>query len=114
MSTSTHRIVLWGDVDLYRKAELQELVREFQDSESKSVSVFMGEVTFVDSVGLAFLVELRGVAQTLGGTVQVVDASESVLRLLRLVDVAGTFVVTRTDSTDLSALDVPAETYAAG
>ncbi len=114
MSTSTHRIVLWGDVDLYRKAELQELVREFQDSESKSVSVFMGEVTFVDSVGLAFLVELRGVAQTLGGTVQVVDASEFVLRLLRLVDVAGTFVVTRTDSTDLSVLDVPAETHAAG
>jgi len=102
MPTSTHRIVLWGDVDLIRNAELQGLVREFQDSGSKSVSVFMGEVTFVDSVGLAFLVELRGVAQSRGGQVQVVDAPEPALRLLRLVDVAGQFVLTRTDSSDLA------------
>jgi len=91
----TYALRLSGDVDFGRKEELREHVVEFESSSCTKATVDMGQVTFLDSTGLGFLVNLRNIAEARHGRVEVVDPPDVVLRLLRLVNLDGRFDVRR-------------------
>jgi anti-anti-sigma factor len=95
MSDSTYAFQLSGDVDFGLKDELRERAAEFESSSCPNATVDMGQVTFLDSTGLGFLVNLRNIAESRQGRVEVVDPPDVVLRLLRLVNLDGRFDVRR-------------------
>ena len=91
----TYTVVLTSEVDFGRADELRRLADAFRDSGARDVVVDLGQVTFFDSTGLAFLVSLsKGVAPR-GGTVVLLSPQEQVVRVLRLVAFDRLFEITR-------------------
>jgi anti-anti-sigma factor len=68
-----------GEIDLASVPELEERLAQ---TDGKPVWVDMGGVTFMDSKGLSALLRLRAG----GNCLRVINPSEPVERLLRLVD----------------------------
>jgi anti-sigma B factor antagonist len=88
-----HVITLTGDVDFGRRDDLDGLAAGFEASDATVARVRMADVTFLDSRGLGFLVRLRNIADARGGHVEVVEPSEPVVNLLRLVNLDGRFQI---------------------
>lgn len=86
-------IELIGDVDYGRKDELDSIAGAFEAGDQTIARVDMSKVTFLDSRGLGFLVRLRTAAEAHGGHVEIVDPTEAVTSLLRLVNLDGRFQV---------------------
>src|SRR3954465_12115536 len=68
-----------GEIDAQTAPQLEE---RLSHTSGKSLSVDMSRVTFLDSSGLSALLRLRARASSL----RVINPSEPVARLLRLVD----------------------------
>ena len=88
---SAFDIALSGDVDLAREAELEGLREAFESSGQTSTVVDLSEVTFFDSAGLNFLVALRQLAHSRGGSIVLRRPTSLVLRLLEIVGLQGAF-----------------------
>lgn len=70
-----------GEIDL----DVAPLLREvLAGSASPRVVVDLSDVTFVDSTGLAMLVETRRGVETTGGWVRLVLPQDAVLKVLRI------------------------------
>jgi anti-anti-sigma factor len=63
----TFEVRLRGEIDLARKAELHELIAAYARSMTGDALVDLGEVTFFDVTGLAFLLDLRRECRIRGG-----------------------------------------------
>jgi anti-sigma B factor antagonist len=85
-----HRIALFGDVDIARRAELGRLVSSFRRSTARQVEVDLSGVDFLDSTGLAAIFKLHRIAQTRGGRVLLLAPVRPVRRIL---DVSGAAAV---------------------
>lgn len=81
-----HRIVLFGDVDIARRAELGALVSGFRRSTARHVEVDLSAVEFLDSTGLAAIFRLQRIAQVRDGRVRLLSPVRPVRRIL---DVSG-------------------------
>ena len=82
--SDTFAILLFGEVDATREAELGELVTSFSRSESPYVDLDLTSVTFLDSTGLAAVSMLQQIARDRGGVVRLLGASRAVRRILEI------------------------------
>jgi anti-anti-sigma factor len=85
-----HRIALFGDVDIARRAELRQLVSGYRRSAAPQVEVDLAGVEFLDSTGLAAIFALQRLASTRGGRVRLIAPVRAVRRIL---DVSGAAAV---------------------
>jgi len=74
-----------GEVDIASAPTLLRLARRSLDQECMSICMDLGEVTFMDSAGLAMLERAHAEALARGGHVQVTRQSVSVRRIANLV-----------------------------
>ncbi len=88
-----HTIYLRGEIEMGRQRELLNLLDRFLDTEAKSVTVDLREVTFFDSTGCSFLVRLRKESVARGGAVTLLAPQRSVMRTLRITGLVSAFTV---------------------
>jgi anti-anti-sigma factor len=81
-----------GEIDMASADEFRDRLLDCLQR-SESVEVDLGEVTFIDSSGLAALVRLRTEAEILGKDVVLVSVSASTARLLELTGLQTLFDV---------------------
>jgi anti-sigma B factor antagonist len=77
-------ITLVGDIDCVRLPELQSAIHRFMDSCSVHAVVDLSEVTFLDSAGVGFFARLSRLAHARGGTVTVINASPTIVRVIEV------------------------------
>ena len=56
-------VKLWGEIDLVRVPELHGLVEDFLNGPAIDIVIDVGDVTFMDSTGLGFLMRLYHAAK---------------------------------------------------
>jgi len=81
---SARVIVVKGDVDLYSSPELREAITKAMPKSGGSVSVHLKAVPYMDSSGVATLVEGYRTALDTGTTFVLLAPSQSVLKVLQL------------------------------
>jgi anti-sigma B factor antagonist len=91
VSDQPYVVILTGDVDYSRKDELDGIAEQVEASSARDVRVEMGDVTFLDSSGISFLLRLRNATEARGGEVELHEPSQWVLKLVRLVNLDGRF-----------------------
>ncbi|HET7902322.1 MAG TPA: STAS domain-containing protein [Candidatus Nanopelagicales bacterium] len=78
-------LVLAGEIVFERQPELDGYLDAFRRSGSASLTLDLGDVTFIDSTGLRILFGLMALAEQRGGTVRLLSVSAPVRRTLELV-----------------------------
>lgn len=77
-----------GEVDHHRARELlAELDRQLDLQLPRSVTLDLGEVSFMDSSGIAILLRARQRVSALGGALRVVHVPEQAAKVLRAAGV---------------------------
>jgi anti-anti-sigma factor len=79
-----YRILLFGEIDLARRADLASHLEGFRASRHEDVEVDLASVRFMALTRIHFLEELSRIAQGRGGVLTVTAASHPVQRLLEL------------------------------
>lgn len=87
-------VTLWGEVDAALREQASEAM-VFLMSRDRPVVLDVGAVTFIDSSGLAFLVQVHRVCNESAIDLELLDPSSSLLELLDMLGIAGQFVVRR-------------------
>ena len=81
------RVTITGEVDHHRAREMMDVLdREIDMELPRRLTVDLGDVTFMDSSGIALLIRARQRMQELGGTADVCGAAAQARRVL---DAAG-------------------------
>lgn len=75
---------LEGEIDLHVSREVAESLRSMTSTKPKSVVVDLTKVTYLDSSGLAVLIEGMQKVQEYGGKFAVAGVQESVQHILEL------------------------------
>jgi anti-sigma B factor antagonist len=83
-STDTFMLQLRGEIDLARSGELTALIDDYDRTTARHVIIDLSEVTFCDSQGLTFLVQMNSIARERDGDVTLVNPPETVQNLLRI------------------------------
>ncbi len=78
-------VVLTGDVDRRVETELDQYLKEFDETEAVDATVDLTHVTYFGGSGVAFLTQLGRAAAARGGRVSLVQPDETLVRLLRIV-----------------------------
>ena len=86
-------IVVEGDIDLYSSPELRTAVLKAVPKATNGVEVHLGGVTYMDSSGVATLVEGLRSAKEHGKTFALVAPSTSVMKVLELARLDSVFEV---------------------
>jgi anti-sigma B factor antagonist len=84
LSAGKHVICLKGELDLNTSPQLEAALVEAEQSHAKEIVVDLGELTFVDSRGLAVLVHAAGQSATNGDQLRITPGREQVASVLRL------------------------------
>jgi anti-anti-sigma factor len=77
-------VCLKGELDLSGSPQLEAALREAEQSHAKEIVVDLGELTFVDSSGLAVLVHAAGRSATNGNQLRITPGRDQVAKVLRL------------------------------
>jgi anti-sigma B factor antagonist len=86
-------VTVEGDIDLYSSPELRKAVLKAVPRASAGVGVHLGGVTYMDSSGVATLVEGLRSAKEHGKTFALVAPSEAVVKVLELARLESVFEV---------------------
>ncbi len=84
-------IKIMGEVDFTGTPELREELHAFVSNTSGEVQVDLSELEYLDSSGLASLIELRRMLTKDGRSVKIIAVTEQVDRLLNLTQVKPLF-----------------------
>ncbi|CCO23007.1 STAS domain-containing protein [Maridesulfovibrio hydrothermalis] len=87
-------IKIIGEVDFTGTPELREEMHDFVKNTAGEVQVDLSELDYLDSSGLASLIELRRILSKEGRSVRIIAVTEQVDRLLNLTQVKSLFGVT--------------------
>ena len=87
------RIVVRGDLDAYRGAEVRAVLEEHLAAGRSPLELDCREVTFMDSGGLRVLVEIDERLRAQGSGLVLVAPSPAVIRLLGYTDLTERFAV---------------------
>lgn len=82
-----------GDVDLYSSPELRKVLLKAVPKSGSGIGIDLGEVTYMDSSGVATLVEGLRSAKEHGKTFTLLAPSTSVMKVLELARLDSVFVV---------------------
>jgi len=85
------RIVVRGELDAYRGAELQAVLKDHLSARRSPIAIDASGISFLDSGGLRVLVDADEQLRHEGGALELVDPSPQVLRMLRHTDLIGRF-----------------------
>ncbi len=83
--------VLSGDLDMGSTGALTDRLLAYGAGRGHRVALDMADVGFIDSSGLRCLTRVFSELASFGGELRIVNASEAVLRVLRLVGVEEMF-----------------------
>ena len=89
----TTHVVLCGEIDAALRDQASEAML-FVVAANHPVLVDVAGVTFIDSSGLAFLVQLHRLCGESGLDLELRDPSENILDLLEVLGMRGEFIVT--------------------
>jgi len=89
-------LTVQGSVDITSSPELRGEIKVALDRESPRIVVDMGGVTFVDSSGLATLIEALQKTQAYSGQVLLCNLSQAVLGVFQLANLDGIFQIRAT------------------
>ena len=99
----TTHVVLRGEIDAALRDQASEAML-FVVSANNPVVADVADVTFIDSSGLAFLVQLHRLCAESGLDLELRDPSQSILDLLEMLGMGGEFTISSTrDRESLSA-----------
>ena len=93
-----------GEIDLHASTQLRELAHECLEQRCTQLVIDMSEVDYIDSSGLAVLIEYIREAQSFGGKLGLFGLSEKVLSIFRLVGLDKFFVLEETLEATLARL----------
>ncbi|PZR52902.1 anti-sigma factor antagonist [Xylanimonas oleitrophica] len=95
-------VTLWGEVDAALRESASETMASLAaHNAGNPVVVDAKDVTFIDSSGVAFILQVYVLGQETGAPVTLRDPSEAVTEVLEMVGIGGRLPVVRT------AADVP-------
>lgn len=77
-------IVLNGEVDVYTSPRLRQQLNELIDGGCMNLVVDLQDLGFIDSSGLGVLVSALRKVKEQGGTLRLVCAKESILKIFRI------------------------------
>jgi anti-sigma B factor antagonist len=84
LTAGKYVICLKGELDLNASPQLEAALLEAEQSHAKEIVVDLGELSFVDSRGLAVLVHAAGRSATNGDQLRITPGREQVASVLRL------------------------------
>ncbi len=87
-----------GDVDLYSSPKLRDAIIESVGSKLSPIVVNLGGVTYIDSSGVATLVEGFQLSKEYDGKFRLTDMSERVAEVLRLARLDTVFDICDTEA----------------
>lgn len=87
-----------GDVDLYSSPRLREAIIEAVESKLSPVVVTLADVTYIDSSGIATLVEGFQLSKEYGGKFRLAEISERVSEVLHLARLDRVFDIRETEA----------------
>ncbi|MFP3714319.1 STAS domain-containing protein [Puerhibacterium sp. TATVAM-FAB25] len=90
-------VTLWGEVDAsLRESASEAMATLAAHGSGRPVVVDARDVTFIDSSGVAFILQVYVLGQETGTPVSLRDPSEAVVEVLDMVGIGGRIPVTRT------------------
>lgn len=93
-----------GEIDLHASPELRQSLREFLAAKSPNLLLDMSDVDYIDSSGLAVLIEYMKESQPFGGKLGLFGLRDKVQSILRLVGLDRFFVIEETAEKALARL----------
>jgi len=85
------QIVVSGELDAYRGAELQAVLKDHLNAERRPIAIDASAISFLDSGGLRVLVDADEQLREEGGALELLDPSPQVLRMLRYTNLLERF-----------------------
>lgn len=82
-----------GEVDLHSSPQLREAFRQYLDGKPPRLAVDMSHVNYIDSSGLAALIEYVRESQSFGGKLGLFGLRNHVLSIFRLVGLDRFFIL---------------------
>ena len=82
-----------GEVDMFTSPELRQELHRLTSDAVPRIVVDLGQVSFMDSSGIATLVQALKEARPFGGELFLAAPGETVLRVLRLANLTSLFKV---------------------
>ena len=96
-------LAVTGSVDIYSSAELRGELKVALDGEAARIVVDLNGVTFVDSSGLATLIEALQKVQGYAGKLLLCNLSQTVLGVFQLANLDRIFQIEKTREAALEA-----------
>ncbi len=91
-----------GDVDLYSSPKLRDAILEAVRLKAVPIVVNLSDVTYMDSSGVATLIEGFQLAREYGGTVRLVGLNERVSEVFKLARLHQVFEICKTEEEALA------------
>lgn len=85
-------ITVGGEIDLENSGNLRQQIRRALD-DNKAVSIEMSSVNYIDSSGIAVLIESKQIAGESNKEFKIVKPSEAVLSVLKLAKLVSFFEI---------------------
>ena len=85
-------ITIGGEIDLENSGNLRQQIRRALD-DNKAVSIEMSSVNYIDSSGIAVLIESKQIAGESNKEFKIVKPSEAVLSVLKLAKLVSFFEI---------------------
>lgn len=92
-----------GDVDLYSSPKLREAIIEAVESKLSPIVVNLADVTYIDSSGVATLVEGFQLSKEYGGKFRLAGISERAIEVLRLARLDRVFDICESEAEALGS-----------
>jgi len=96
ISAGTAVVDVSGEVDMFTSPELRQELQRLTGDAVPRIVVNLGDVGFMDSSGIATLVQALKEARPFGGKVILAAPGETVMRVLRLANLTSLFTVHET------------------
>jgi anti-sigma B factor antagonist len=87
-----------GDIDLYTSPKLREAILEGVKKQLSPIVVNLTQVTYMDSSGVATLIEAFQLSKAYGGVVRLVGVNERVSEVFKLVRLQQVFKTCQTET----------------
>ncbi|KZM79031.1 hypothetical protein A0J59_01510 [Cellulosimicrobium sp. I38E] len=91
-------VTMWGEIDAALRDRASEAMSYVLDTRGRVV-VDVADVTFIDSSGIAFIIQLYMLGEEDGRDVVLRDPSTSIVELLEMIGMGGRIPVERSGAT---------------
>ena len=93
---SSAHVVVEGAMDAFTFPKFQKAMTELTEGGTRYIVLDLRSMTYVASVGINFLINLRVQRRKVGGEVILVDPQPSVMKILKMLGLLEVLVVTST------------------